>query len=232
MNQWWRLGGVLGIAFIIAFIIGGIVLQGETPYYDDPIEEVRAYWEDDAQSYLIGDYIIGVAVMLGFLPFLVCLSSFLGRLEREPQLLSRLGLYGGLAFVIMTAAAASTWITLAFASEQLEDESIRLIMFLDLAMWNAIPFFTGLFLLAFSLMMVRIPRAWRFIGAFGLIVGVLALLAPLGILDDDPEDFFDILGFIAFAGLAIWLLATSIALAATREEPVAVERPARVVATA
>ena len=231
MGEWWRLGGALGIAFIIAFIVGGFVLQGETPYYDDSMEEIRAYWEDDGQSYLVGDYIIGIAVMLGFLPFLICLSSFLGRLEGEPQLLSRLGLYGGLGFVFMTAVAASTWTTLAFASAELDDDSVRLLMFLDTGMWNAVPFFGGLLLLAFSLMMVQLPRAWRWIGVFGVVVAILGLMSPLGILDDNSEDVFDMLGFVAFMGLAIWILASSIALLVTREEPVRSAQPSRVAAT-
>lgn len=60
MTQWWRLGGILGIGFIILFFVGGFALQGESPSYDDPITEVREYFTEDGDQYLIGDYILGL----------------------------------------------------------------------------------------------------------------------------------------------------------------------------
>ena len=85
-QQWWRIGGACGIAFIIVFIIS-IAFEGESPTYDDPIEEIRAYWESDGETYLITDYLRGLATMLLILPFLVCLRAYLGRAEGSPEIL-------------------------------------------------------------------------------------------------------------------------------------------------
>ena len=41
----------------------------------------------------------------------------------------------------------------------------------------------------------------------------------LGILDDDPEDVFDTIGFIPFIGFVIWVVATSIGMLMTKSEP-------------
>lgn len=41
MTQWWRLGGILGIIFVVLFLIGGFVLQGDSPGYKDSIGDIR-----------------------------------------------------------------------------------------------------------------------------------------------------------------------------------------------
>src|ERR1044071_3171065 len=96
MRQWWRLGGVLGIGYVVMFIVGIIVIQGESPMLHDSMEEIREYFGEDGQQYLVGDYIAGLGFILFFLPFLVILRAFLGHAEGSPALLSRLALVGGL----------------------------------------------------------------------------------------------------------------------------------------
>jgi hypothetical protein len=219
MQQWWRLGGVLGIAFIVLFIIGGFILQGESPTYNDPIAEIRAYWEDDGQTYLIGDYLIGLAIVLFFLPFLVCLRTLLGRAEGEPQIWSRVCFAGGLLIIAFSAAAAAAWSALAFGAENLDDESLLTLMYLDVGAWNAFPYAIGAFVGAASIVMIQTGVLWRWLGYLGLVVAIAALITPLGILDEDPEDIFDTLGIIPFLGLAIWLLLTSIGMLMIKAEP-------------
>ena len=80
MSQWWRLGGILGIASV-ALIFIGFGVTGTDLDFDDPIEEIRTYFTDDSTQYLVGDYLIGLGFVLLFLPFVVILRGLLGLVE-------------------------------------------------------------------------------------------------------------------------------------------------------
>jgi hypothetical protein len=118
LNQWWRIGGLLGIGFVVLFLIGGIALQGETPTYDDPIDEIRAYWEDEGDTYLLGDYLIGLAFLFGWIPLIVSLRALLGRAEGGPQLWSRVAFVGGVITLVFGAIAGLADGALAFGAEK------------------------------------------------------------------------------------------------------------------
>jgi hypothetical protein len=67
--------------------------------------------------------------------------------------------------------------------------------------------------------MVTTGVFWRWLGGLGLVIGIAAFITPLGILDDDPEDVFDMIGLIPFIGLAVWVVATSVGMIMKKEEP-------------
>jgi hypothetical protein len=224
LGQWWRLGGALGIAFIVIFMVIGFGAQGETPFHSDDVAEIRAYWEDDGEAYLLGDYVIGLAVLLLYIPFLCAFRLLLGQAEGGVQLWSRVAFTAGFLFVVIAATAATAWTALAFAASELDDESVRLLMYVDFAAWNAAPFAVGTMLLASSLVIYQTGVLWRWLAILGAIVGVCALIAPAGIIGleptEDPEEgIFSILGLVTFLGFAIWLLLTSIAMVMRKEEP-------------
>jgi hypothetical protein len=220
-KQWWQVGGGLGIAFIIVFIIGSFILQGEVPLYDDPIEEIREYWVGDGQSYLVGDYLLGLGFLLLFLPFLVILRELLGRAEGELQILSRIAFAAGLIALILGGAATFFWGALAFGdfAETASDDTLRTLMVLNYYGFTGFGLGIGTFVLATSIVFSLTGVLWRWLGWLGIIVAILALISPLGVLSDDSEDVFDILGFIGFIGFAIWLLITSIGMWMRKEEP-------------
>jgi hypothetical protein len=218
MNQWWRLGGACGLAFIVIFIIAGFVLQADGPSITDDADEIRAYWADDGDAYILSDWVIGLAVFLLFLPFLSALRSLLGLYEGGSQMWSRLVFTGGVLFVALAGAAAASWLALAYAAPELEDESLRLLMYLDLGAWNGTSFPIGLMLLASSIVIWQTGVLWKWLAIIGVIAGICALIGPLALLDEDVEEgTFGLFGFAAFIGLAIWMLLTSIGMLMKRE---------------
>jgi MFS family permease len=224
LNQWWRIGGLLGIGFVVLFLIGGIAFQGETPTYDDPIDEIRAYWEDDGNTYLLGDYLIGLAFLFGWVPLIVSLRALLGRAEGEPHLWSRVAFVGGVITLVFGAVAGLSTGALAFGAENIDDASMQTLMYISLYGFNNLAFAAGLFMLAASLVIWQTGALWRWTGVLGAIAGLLAVISPLGILDDNSDDIFDLLGFFGFIGLALWVLAISVCMLLKQEEPVAAAR--------
>ena len=218
LGQWWRIGGACGIAFIVV-LIASFVIQGEPPAYNDPIDEIRAYWQDDRDTFLVVDYLLGLASMLLLLPFMVTLRAMLGRAEGEPRVWSLVGLIGAIFMIVISVLSEASWRALAFGAADLGDDTVRALMFLDVAAWNAFPFAIGVWVLFSSLVIAQTGVLSRWLGWLGLIIAVAAFIAPLGILDEDPEDIFDVIGFIPFIGLVIWVVLTGIGMLMKAEEP-------------
>jgi hypothetical protein len=225
-RQWWRVGGLCGIGLIIAAVIVAIV-QGEPPTHDDPVEDIRAWWEDNGQAYLVGSYITGLAFFLLYIPFLVSVRTLLRRAEGGVEVLSTIALIGGLLVVAFVPAGAASWTALAFGAEHLSDDALVTLMYLDVGAFHIFTLAIGLFVLAASLVIATTGVVWRWVGYLGIIVAIAAFIGPLGILDDDPEDVLDIIGFVgAFLGWAIWALLLSVAMIRMTEEPKAAEATA------
>jgi hypothetical protein len=217
-RQWWRLGGICGILFLVTFIIGG-AFQGEAPVYGDPVEEIREFWVNDGQDYLLGDYIIGLGFMLFFFPFLSALRGLLGLAEGGVQMWSRIVFAGGLLFLALAAADGIFWTTLAFGdvAENASDDTINLVMALDVGAVHFLPVGAAIMTLSAAVVIFQTRALPLWLGALSLLEGVLATIAPLSILADDPND--SVLSFLPFVGAAIWMLATSIVLVMKKDAP-------------
>jgi hypothetical protein len=124
---WWRATGLFGIAWLVLFAIGGIVLQGEPPAYDQSVNVTRDFFTAHSDRYLLGDYIAGLAFILCFLPFIAGLSSVLGDAEGGPRIASRLVFAGGLATVVIGdgATAFLDAVALGDGATSLDDGTIR-----------------------------------------------------------------------------------------------------------
>ena len=102
-GSWWRLGGMLGIAFVVVWLLK-MVGTGVTPPYDDPIGEIREYWEDDGRRYLVVQYFGLLSGVIFLLPYMVALTTMLGRAEAGAATVVRVSLAGGVCFVAVTIA--------------------------------------------------------------------------------------------------------------------------------
>jgi hypothetical protein len=220
LNQWWRLGGLCGILFLVVFIVGA-GYQGETPTYGDPVDEIRAYWVDDGETYLVGDFIIGLAFILFFFPFLSALRSVLGVAEGGAQMWSRNVFAGGLLFLALAAAAGASWTTLAFGdfAENASDETINSLMAISTGADHFIPAGLAIMALSAGVATLRTGGLPTWHGVLSLIYGVLAIIGMLAILAENPDE--SVIGFFPWLGVAIWTLVTSIVLLMKKEAPVA-----------
>ena len=218
VKQWWRLGGITGILFVILFIVG-IVVQGSTPAYGDPVDEIRQKWIDNGQSYLIGDYIIGLSAVLFFFPFISALRSYLGIAEGGSQVFSRIIMVGAIIFLGVAGAASAAWTTLAFGdfARDASDDTINTLMGLDAGATHFIFAGTALMALATGAAIMQTKALPVWLCALSLIYGVLALIAPLSVLSNKPDD--SILTAIGFLGALIWFLVTAATLAMQKEAP-------------
>jgi hypothetical protein len=225
VGSWWRLGGMLGIAFVVVWLLK-MVGTGVTPPYDDPIGEIREYWEDDGRRYLVVQYASLLAMVIFLLPYMVALTTLLGRAERGARLWSRVSLAGGVCFVAVTIADNSIWTSLALGADSISDDGMRTLMYLDAAAFYIGVFPLAVFVTAGSLVIAAtgVMRAW--LGYVGLADGIALFAAPLVVLEEHSESPLGLFYFLAIVVGAAWVVATGVTMLRLREEPRALPDPA------
>ena len=224
LGKWWRLGGLLGIAFIVVWL-PAFLSKGVTPVYNDPIDETREWWQDDGLRYLLAQYVVLLAAMVLLLPFMVALTSMLGRAEGGAKLWSRVSLIGGVCFIATELAAGAAWTALAVGADTLSDDGMVTLMYLDVGAFQIVGFGLAVFVAAASLVIATTGALPRWIEYAGLPLGVALFVTPLAFVDDNPEGFLDLVGFLAFLLTNVWILVIAISMARRRDEPLLAPDP-------
>jgi hypothetical protein len=211
---WYRATGLFGIAWLLLFAIGGIVLQGEPPAYDQSVDVTRGFFAARADRYLLGDYIAGLAFILCFLPFITGLSSLLGAAEGGLRIAARLVFAGGLATVIVGdgATAFLDAVALADAATSLDDGTIRALLHANAVAIAAIGLPMALTAFAAAAVIWTTTALWRWLAPVAALAGLLHVAGAAYVIPDDGNGP---LFFIRFGGLisfAVFVLFASINL--------------------
>jgi hypothetical protein len=208
-----RVAGVLGLAWFVVFAIGGIALQGEPPAYDAPIPEIRDFFNDNGQQYLVGDYIADLAFVLLFLPFAAVLRGLLGDAEGGQQTGSRLAFAGAVALVVIGSGATAFLdaIALGGGGPELSDSTMRAMLYADAVAIAALGVPAALFVLAASLVIWTTGVLWRWLAVIGTVAGVLLITGAAFPIEQDANGVLWGIRFASFISLAIFVLLTSLA---------------------
>ena len=225
LRQWWRIGGALGIAFVILNIVG-IAVQGDTPVRDDSIEEIRAYFRDDGDMYAVGDYLTGIAILFLFLPYLVTLRWVLGSGEGWPPIWSWLTVVGGVIMVALGGAGALTFGTLALSADnpEVDDSSVRLMVEMSTYAFTLFTLGMALFVGSASVAILKTGVMWRWLGGLGLLIAILLIVGGAWPIDGDEEGPLAIAGFIGAPATLLFIIISSINMILKSEEPAPTER--------
>jgi hypothetical protein len=218
VGNWWRLGGMLGIAFVGVWLLK-MVGTGVTPPYDDPIGEIRDYWEDNGRRYLVAQYVGLLSGVVFLLPYMVALTTLLGRAEKGARLWSNVSLAGGVCFVAITIAINSIWTALALGADAISDDGMRTLMYLDAAAFYIAVFPFAVFVTAGSLVIVATGVMRKWIGYVGLADGIALFAAPLTVLEEGSGGPPGLFYFLSLVVAVAWIVATGVSMARRREEP-------------
>ncbi|MEO6398448.1 MAG: hypothetical protein ABIP13_08270 [Tepidiformaceae bacterium] len=214
-----KIGGIAGIFFLILLFIG-IFGQGEAPMSGDSIEKIRSFWTDGdgTNRYLVFDWLIGVAFLLGFLPFLSALRSVLATGDPSGGTWARLAFVGGVLFLIAGATASGAWGALAFGQgRELDDATLRLAMYQNNYGFTSGNVVIPVFLVPASLIILASGVLWKWLGYVGLAAALLGLIGALGVVFNDEENLLSLLGLLGSVLMAVFVLGSSIGMIRSSE---------------
>ena len=228
IDEWWRVGGILGIVWLVLFIVGAFIIQGESVERSDSIEEIRQYFVDDGDTYLLGDYLIGIAFVFFFLPFLIILRRVLEAGGTWAALLARVALLAGVVALIWGGISGFFWGTLAVGAagnSEVDDSSVRTLMELDAYAFAGLFLPVGLMLGAAGASIWLSRVLWRWLGIIGIIGFIAALIGAAWPIDGDDEGALAGIGLIGYLAMMIFVLLVSINLLMQRSRPMVASDP-------
>lgn len=184
-----RLTAAAGLAWLVLFAVGGVLLQGEPPGTGEPAGDIRAYLDDRGTAYLIGDHVAGLAFVGGLTVFAVGLAMLVRRAhpDDEPARLWAWLTVVGVTLTVATGDAATAYLdALALSGPALPDATVHAFVSANAAGIAAIGL--PMALLSLSLGMVtralQMPHPVAWLGwlaaALHAVGGLFLLGGPLG----------------------------------------------------
>jgi hypothetical protein len=208
--------GLLGVAWLVLFAVGGPALQGRPPSFDIPVADLRATFQAHGTRYLAGDFVAGCGFALCLVPFAGFLPSAL--LERPHPAWSRL-LCAAAVGLTATGAAATSFldaVALAHGGAALDDATLTGLVFANAAGIAAIGLPAAVFATAAAALLWQSgARGLAAAGALCAPLLVAGAAFPLGA----PDGPLWTVRFAGFAALAVFVLAVSVRLMTRRRPP-------------
>jgi hypothetical protein len=205
-----RWGALGGIAYVVLFIVGTILLYSGAPDSDSPPAKIIAYYSDSGHRDRISiGWIVGGLGVFFFLWFLSALRRAVRRWEGEDGYLTALATIGGAVYATLALAALAINMGIRTMSDDTYHHTVypELIHAADDASY--ILHATGgagasAMIIAASLAAMRAAVVRRWAGWLGIAAGIIALASIL---------------FFTQAAIAIWILVVSGLLFARGRSP-------------
>ncbi len=213
LNNSRRMGGIFGVAFTILFIIGGPVLQGDFPTVNDSVEDIRGYWVDDGDRYLVGDFLFSIAVLLFFVPFVAAVRGVLGPADRSGGMWARTFVLGALVAVILGGAGAAASAGLAIsAAEGLDDSTMLFATRAGAYSFSGLGLGFALMLIGAAVVIAQSGVLWRWLALLAVLAAVASVVGGLWVQDGNQEGALFVIGFVGLIATNVWVLLVSIQL--------------------
>ena len=223
-RQWWRIGGLLGIGFAVLFF-ASISVQGDTPMRDDSVQEIRAYFQDDGDMYMLGDYLGALAFLFFFLPYVVTLRWVLDSAGGRP-IWPWMIVLGGVSMIALGGAGAGSFGTQAISADntEIDDSSVRLLTEMNLYFFTLFSLGMAVFAGSASLAILKAGVLWRWLAVVGLLAAVLLIIGASWTIDGNEDGALAVPGFIGAPVTLLFVILTSVNMLLLKEEPVSRDR--------
>jgi hypothetical protein len=212
----WRIAGISGILFVVLFIVGG-GFSGDVPTYDEGGEEIAAWFAENSEEYLVGDFITGLGFVLFYFLFLGGLYAKLRAAEGDPAIFSRAALIGGILFPVAGLAGGIPLAGLALLEGDVSPDVAELAAATAFHGFTAAGAGSAIIMGAAGILIIRTGAFWTWLGWLAVALALVAIVGSATSIENDPDGVLAILGFIGFIGFGVFVLATSVAMLQTRE---------------
>jgi len=184
-----------GLLFVVLLVVG-FAIAGEPPDADEDVQEIIDHYVDNDTAIWIGSFLF-VASALSLLTFASYLRQLFSDAGERNSILPGLILVGASIIVVGGAIDTTIQIALVESVEDIEPAAVQALQ----ALWDNdfIPIATGLlaFLLFSGIATVRTGALPKWLGWLAIALVVVG---------------FTPIGFVAFPGVGIWIIISSILL--------------------
>jgi hypothetical protein len=210
-----RLAAASGAFFVVAIIVGNILFSAGAVEGTSPL----AGFQRDASLLTSLGLVLEIAGFIAFLVFLAFLYRTLRRAEGPEASAGTVALGGGLLYLAIKVGSAAPVMAGSYRADALTPDLARTLDDLNGMAFVVSGLMFGLFCAAAALASVAHRVLPRWLGWFGVVSGVLAVVAGMvGMVD--PDSYFP----LAFLAATTWTLMASVVLTVRLGRPVA-ERP-------
>ncbi len=217
LSNWPRVGGIAGIIYVVLFVIG-VVSQGDVPMYGSSGEEISRFFADSSSQYMTSDFIIGIAFLVFYFPFLACFITLLRIADGISRPWPLLALIGGILFPIAGFTASAFNGALALQEGKVSPEIAQTLAAVTFYSFASVPLFAGVMTLGAALVILEtriFPRWLAWLGLAIFVVGVVSSSAPIA---NDPDGPLAALTFIVLPVIAIWVVGIAVSMIRMRAE--------------
>lgn len=210
--SWRQLAAIAGIAGVALFVIGA-AMQGDAPMADEAAADVRQWYDDNGSTFLLGNVLISLGVILGLVPFFTYLRGVLAAGEGGDATWSRINYLGAVLFVLIGGIGGGLQSALATDAAALEDDSVILaLQYMCWGLFSMVPLAMAPFFLGLAFVSLRTGVFASWMAWLSLLLAALAVVSIFGTLDLTKFSVFTVLGYISTIGLGVVVLITSVVL--------------------
>ncbi len=212
--KWERYGAAAGLVFVILVLIASFLPGESPPAIDDSAREIAKYFHGHSGAIQAGAFLSGLAG-IAFLWFLGSLWSRIRRPE-ETRRLATIAAGGGVVTLGLVLVGFAMNATIALRLTSLGLLGARFFYTLSTVVIAMASFSLAVLVIATSVAAIRAKVFPVWLGWLGVVLGVLWVVAGLGVATDNSVIFA--LGFIAFLLWVIWILVISFCLFQPQEQ--------------
>jgi hypothetical protein len=182
-DRWERLAPLTGVATVVLFIAGGIVLDGAAEPADDAPARAYVTYFDDEQGSIYGGSLLFMLGIVFLMWFAGAVRAYLAAAEGGTHRLASVGFGGATVVAVLMLAALGSQLSGAFAVDEdvaLTGEAAQALFWAGDGLFYAAFFGAAVFVLANAVVMLRTGALPRWLAWASLALGVILLIPWVG----------------------------------------------------
>lgn len=203
--------------YVVLFVIG-VGSQGRVPAYDASGEEISRFFADNSSQYMTSDFIIGLAFVVFYFPFLACFITLLRIADGVGRPWPLLALIGGILFPVAGFAASTFNGALALQEGKVSPEIAQTLVAATFYSFASVPALAGVMTLGAALVILETRMFPRWLAWLGLAIFVGGAVSTSASIAKDPEGPWSALTFIVLPVIAIWVIGIAVSMIRMRAE--------------
>lgn len=211
----WRICGVAGILFVILSLVASGV-NGLSPSFTQDKGVMPAWFSMNGQSYLMGHFLSGLALLLFYFPFFAGFCERLREAEGTPAIWSRVTWAAALMSPAAGFVAGASIVGMAFLGGGVSPDSARFGIAANFYGTIVSGSLNGVVMLGGSIAILNTRVFWRGLGWAGILIGLAAVSGMAAMVENQPNGLFATVSSVASMAYLLWIAAVSIELIRAR----------------